>query len=247
MICENCQAEHSGVYASGRFCGSKCARGFSTKLNRESINKAKSLIAKNSEKVLNANRNRSLKIGTRTCKTCEATFEYKIGSKQRKENDKKYCSLLCLVQSPEYREKARKSTLNAYANGKPVFGGTTTWIPYKEIKVQGSYEYRTCAILDHWKTAGKIRDWEYTNDRFDYVDLTGAPHKYLVDFKIYNIDNSIYYIETKGWIRPVDQLKWDAVRNQGIRLDIWFLSDIEKHESDLIHGDGGGTGRHTTL
>jgi len=39
MICENCSSNHDGSYGSGRFCSVKCARGFSTKHNREEINK----------------------------------------------------------------------------------------------------------------------------------------------------------------------------------------------------------------
>jgi len=39
MICENCQEEHDGKYGSGRFCNTKCARGFSTKAKRKDINK----------------------------------------------------------------------------------------------------------------------------------------------------------------------------------------------------------------
>jgi 5-methylcytosine-specific restriction endonuclease McrA len=38
MKCENCGSEHEGSYGSGRFCSSKCARGFSTKNSREDIN-----------------------------------------------------------------------------------------------------------------------------------------------------------------------------------------------------------------
>ena len=38
-ICENCEQEHSGEYGSGRFCSTKCARGFSTKAKRKEINK----------------------------------------------------------------------------------------------------------------------------------------------------------------------------------------------------------------
>ena len=37
-ICENCCNEHNGDYGSGRFCSSKCARGFSTKAKRGEIN-----------------------------------------------------------------------------------------------------------------------------------------------------------------------------------------------------------------
>lgn len=39
MNCENCKTQHNGLYASGRFCSKKCAKGFSTKKNRAEINK----------------------------------------------------------------------------------------------------------------------------------------------------------------------------------------------------------------
>lgn len=39
MICENCGSNHDGSYGSGRFCNAKCARGFSTKHNREEISR----------------------------------------------------------------------------------------------------------------------------------------------------------------------------------------------------------------
>jgi len=35
--CENCECNHCGEYGSGRFCSSKCARGFSTKSKRKEI------------------------------------------------------------------------------------------------------------------------------------------------------------------------------------------------------------------
>ena len=36
--CENCSKKHDSNYGSGRFCCAKCARGFSTKDSRDSIN-----------------------------------------------------------------------------------------------------------------------------------------------------------------------------------------------------------------
>jgi len=38
MVCENCEKYHNGSYGSGRFCCSKCARSFSTKISRKEIN-----------------------------------------------------------------------------------------------------------------------------------------------------------------------------------------------------------------
>lgn len=39
MKCEKCGEEHNGEYGSGRFCNSKCARGFSTIEKRKEINR----------------------------------------------------------------------------------------------------------------------------------------------------------------------------------------------------------------
>ena len=38
-ICERCLEQHDGSYGSGRFCSSRCARGFSTAAKREEISK----------------------------------------------------------------------------------------------------------------------------------------------------------------------------------------------------------------
>mgnify|MGYP000908513070 CR=1 FL=1 len=38
MKCEYCNNEHNGEYGSGRFCDSRCARGFSTREKRKNIN-----------------------------------------------------------------------------------------------------------------------------------------------------------------------------------------------------------------
>ena len=38
MLCEYCGKEHAGKYATGRFCGVKCARAFPTKMQRALIN-----------------------------------------------------------------------------------------------------------------------------------------------------------------------------------------------------------------
>jgi hypothetical protein len=44
--CESCKLKHEGIYGSGRFCSSKCARGFSTQAKRKEINEKVSIAAK---------------------------------------------------------------------------------------------------------------------------------------------------------------------------------------------------------
>ena len=50
MLCEYCNSNHFGNYGSGRFCSSKCARGYSTKNKRKEINKKVSLKLKKKTK-----------------------------------------------------------------------------------------------------------------------------------------------------------------------------------------------------
>lgn len=161
------------------------------------------------------------------CSVCGNKF-IQTKSKIKWSNKTKTCSKECL--------KKIKSTnlINQYKNGKLVFGGTTKWFIYKNIRVQGSYEYRACKILDRWVSIGKILKWEYTNDRFEYVGVDGKLHNYLMDFKVWNDDGSFYYLETKGYEKPNDKLKWDAVKSGGYKLEVWFDDNIKQQEKEFM-------------
>lgn len=54
--CENCSSSHDGLYGSGRFCSSKCARGFSTKKNRAETSKKVSQSLKGKDSPLKGRR-----------------------------------------------------------------------------------------------------------------------------------------------------------------------------------------------
>ncbi len=104
-----------------------------------------------------------------------------------------FCSRLCArryniqLASNAQQEKIKNNPdwwsqihKKAYANGHNyVAGGTTKWYDYKNIRVQGTYELRTCFILDRWKEEGKIKNWEYTNDRIQYIGKDNEKHNYL--------------------------------------------------------------------
>jgi hypothetical protein len=76
--CENCGFEHDGSYCSGRFCSSKCARGFSTKLKRQEVNKKVS---------------QKLRSKGRTCLMCRKKFVRDVQDKSGKFCDD--CKLKC--------------------------------------------------------------------------------------------------------------------------------------------------------
>ena len=231
MLYENvkCNEEHDGSFGSGRFCNIQCSTSFSTKSSSKDRNK----------KISRSLKGRKIaEREIRTCKfvNCNNTFEVTL------KNTKEFCSPRCVDKQktvdPLFRSRLSKSLKQAYKNGKPVYGGTTKWLTYKDIKVQGTYELRMCESLDIMKDIGHIADWEYTNDRFTYIGKDSKEHSYLLDFKVYRHNNSFYYVETKGYEKENDKLKWEAVRNTGHELQIFFDEDIKKLEKKLSYGDG---------
>jgi ribosomal protein S14 len=154
------------------------------------------------------------------CKSCGKELCYT--------NKSGYCSI-CVRKTKKFREKSSKNLKKQYKLGRDIYGGKTKWYKYKNIKVQGTYELRTCIILDEMLRRGEITKWEYTNDRIKYLGTDNKIHSYLLDFKIDNI----YYIETKGYIKENDILKWNEAENQGLIIKKWFLENIEKEEKRL--------------
>jgi very-short-patch-repair endonuclease/predicted nucleic acid-binding Zn ribbon protein len=103
MKCESCLNEHGGVYGSGRFCSSKCARGFSTKAKRAEINQ------KVSAKMVKPPKEFK-------CLTCLQVFE---SLNRRIKNGRRFCSTECAnVTSLETRKKLSENAIRLHAEGK---------------------------------------------------------------------------------------------------------------------------------
>lgn len=88
MKCENCKIEHNGQYGSGRFCSPKCARGYSTSLNKKETNAKISLALTKNKKHI--------------CLFCKNEFS---GRK------KMYCSSQCMRADPDLK-KSRNEKLS---------------------------------------------------------------------------------------------------------------------------------------
>lgn len=170
------------------------------------------------------------------CNTCNTTF---LGKENRKFCSRKCASITNVKAAlkalkenpPNYSELTKK----AYLEGrKTVSGGNTKWYNYKEIRVQGTYELRTCIILDEMKKLNIIKNWEYTNDKIPYIGIDEIEHLYFIDFKVFNNDDTFYYLEVKGYKKENDENKWKATRNLGYDLKVWFNEDINEKESILF-------------
>jgi predicted nucleic acid-binding Zn ribbon protein len=103
------------------------------------------------------------------------------------------------------------------------------------ILLDSSYELHACLILDAWKINGIIEDWKKnTTEYVNYNDSSNKQHKYFPDFKIINTNQTIKWVETKGFQTINDGIKWKAARDSGMDLEVWFDADIEKYRKSVI-------------
>lgn len=81
--CENCSSLHNGEYGSGRFCSSKCARSFSSNINKaeKNIKISKALKGTGNKDVL------------KTCEHCDESFTV-----EWKRRNQRHCSKKCARQ-----------------------------------------------------------------------------------------------------------------------------------------------------
>ncbi|MEE9302686.1 MAG: hypothetical protein V3U84_02765 [Thiotrichaceae bacterium] len=62
--------------------------------------------------------------------------------------------------------------------------------------------------------------WLYEPEKFKW---TPPDRNYTVDFKVMRRDQSFFYVEFKGYLRPQDKRKMRAIRKQYPDLDIRFV------------------------
>lgn len=148
MKCDNCNKEHNGEYGSGRFCSSRCARGFSTKLKRKEINKKVSL------KLGGDGNPKKLK----HCINC-----------QKETHNKYFCSMLC---KNEFSKKTTKEKIEKGKNSSKKSVDVRTIKRYiietkgHKCEICGTSEWmgqKVPLVLDH--IDGHHENWTYTNLR----------------------------------------------------------------------------------
>ena len=187
---------------------------------------------------------KTCKLVKANCVSCWREISKNLDSKRKMycstachmNHDKNYCKKVWNKISETRKKKFVEGTLYVHSNG-----WRTKWYNYNKdwtiIRIQGSYEYRLCLILDKMVENKEILNWDYTKDRIPYLNEIGERHYYLLDFKVFNRDWTFYYLESKGYEKPVDKYKWKAVMDLWFELNIYFLADIEKLENDLWIND----------
>lgn len=238
--CQKCDEKYElllteNIFNKGKykkFCSIKCAN---SRIRTDEIKNKISLGVRNSVKYkLNSPKSNKIK---NICLYCNNEFlRYPC------EMHRKYCSVVCknrdMKNRDDWKNNISKTRKRLFKEKKlKVTGGNTKWYDVKtsngKIRVQGTYEVKTCKILDMWKINDKIKDWYYTNDRIEYVGIDNKTHNYLLDFKVIENNDKFYYLEIKGYKRENDDLKWKAVRDFGYKLKVWFDKDIKKYYGEV--------------
>tara|TARA_R110001606_G_C15284381_1_gene640881 strand:- start:332 stop:1042 length:711 start_codon:yes stop_codon:yes gene_type:complete len=226
MKCENCEAEHSGEYGSGRFCATKCARGFSTKSKRKEINKKVS-------KSLSGRGNGKVEI---ECKKCGKLVLRDWNRRQQKFCSKS-CSAIFLNALPETREKLSKARIKAIKEGKTNHRSIKCEYKYKDhlIECDSKIEY---ACLDYFEKKLNATFMQRCNEVIEYFD-GGQKRRYLPDFLI-QVGEVEYIVECKSYAGKTLNAKWrrynelaeikkDVLKDYAQktnRQSYWFTKDI---------------------
>jgi very-short-patch-repair endonuclease len=208
MKCENCEIEHDGSYGSGRFCSSKCARGFSTKAKRKEINQKVS-------EALTGTGNGNVKI---KCKNCGKIFE-----REWRLRNREYCSPLCSKTSEEVKEKISKTQQENFKKG--IIKG---WASRKNL--EPSYpEKFFMKVLDNnnIKYERELRVGKYfidfaIKDKMIALEIDGKQHLY--EDRIESDKRKDKFLRKKNW--DVYRIPWKNINT--LEGKIYIKGEIEK-------------------
>lgn len=189
--CENCQEQHLGCYGSGRFCSSKCARGFSTKLKRQEIN------LKVSQKVsgIDSHTGQKARIAIKLCPICEKEFST-IWNKRHQT----YCSVDCQQnynRTEEYKKQMSEMMINRIIEGKHTNFGKSIKCTFTfndtDIKCDSKLEYSSLLFFSQ---TFNVKQIERCSFYIEYTDYKGNQRNFIPDFIIHT-DNETYVVECK--------------------------------------------------
>jgi len=213
-ICENCECEHDGIYGSGRFCSTKCSRGFSTKAKRKEIN----------EKVSNSLKGR---------KYADPIFCKNCGNELRRRRKYQLCRK-CIKTSAEYIQNISMAMVGknlgskngmfgiSPKNTKPIQVSSYKHTGSKIFTVRSSYEKRYVDTLNKDKNVIQFT-YEPKQFKVHYLD-NKKERTYQPDFLVN--DNLIVEIKNSWNVTLKEtKIKSKAFKNAfNIKYEILVLS-----------------------
>lgn len=207
--CENCGIENDGMYGSGRFCSQKCSRSFSTKNNRDEINKKRSL------KLIGTKRPKEF--GERIKKYNLERGEdvkNKISESMKIHISNNPHHLIKMIEGSRKRvvtdderkglsERAKKTGLGGHTSKNKLYYESKNG---KIIYLHSSYEIMVAKSLDE-NNINWVRP-----DFIVWVDEKNITHKYYADFYLIYFD---VYLDTKNdYLIKKDEVKIKSASEQ---------------------------------
>jgi hypothetical protein len=226
MKCENCEKEHNGSYGSGRFCSSKCARGFSTKSKRQEISKkvSKKLKGKIKKHIFCKSCGNEVYDRKKICDNCKPYFNYKklfikfniLDKNVKISNDK------CLKILKEEYFINKMSLEDIYKKYKTRYNTIHFYFKRNGIRLRNNSDAATLAYEDGKITpnSNKIykNGWHTTWDGKQVYLRSSYEFDYAKELDSYKI---LYEVENKR-IRYYDTIK----QKDRISIPDFFLVNL---------------------
>lgn len=128
-------------------------------------------------------------------------------------------------------------------NRAPVFAGSKYatskkgWVDFpsgKRFFMRSSWEEKYGMYIDGLLSKKKIADWDYEADTFWFEKIKRGVQSYTPDFRITNLDGSIEYHETKGWLDAKSKTKMNRMRIYHPTVTVKLIMRKEMKELGLL-------------
>lgn len=217
MKCENCGNSHNGIYGSGRFCSKKCSHSFSTKNNREKINK----------KIGETIQKKYPKI-KKKCKWCEKSFKVKQSKKQQ-QTCSRSCAVKLRLSTPEAKNKLSehfsKIAKERYERGDETIGWQSlkTEMSKPEKFTKKWLEEKNLTFIKDHKVGRYFIDFAFIKEKVA-LEIDGKQHTFPERKK--SDKKKDIFLREKGW--KIIRVKFYGFKNlKEIKGKIY--SEVEKY------------------
>lgn len=101
------------------------------------------------------------------------------------------------------------------------------------IYFRSSWEYYYALFLEKLKQERKILEWEHEPQCFWFDNIKRGTKSYLPDFRITHLNNSIEYVETKGYLdsKSKTKMKRMGIYHPDVKIRLvdkeWFKQNIK--------------------
>jgi hypothetical protein len=92
----------------------------------------------------------------------------------------------------------------------------------KSFFARSSWEANVAAYLEFLKTNQEIKEWEHEPETFWFEKIKRGVRSYLPDFRVTKNDETIYFLEVKGWMdsKSKTKIKRMGLYHPNVILDV---------------------------